>query len=294
MMNWETRKNSFHGTAEVTGLIPNQIYINKIAAMLMLNTMYTAFPKLVYDSSRIQTPTNEIGSAIAVNGTDGPIRNVVDFLNPGTASPDAYKMFETAIQYTKEMMGANEAALGEVDPKNTSAIIALQQASAIPLESIRRRFYQYIEDVALIWVDFFTSKYNTPRILPIRDKDNVEGVPFDGSVYRDIQFNVKIDVGPSSRWSEITTIQTLDNLLSQGKITDIEYFERIPDGFIPDKQELIDTRLQQMQQQQAMADLPNQIQQVMQSMTPEEQQAFMQLPDEQKLQVMQQMLGGTT
>jgi hypothetical protein len=242
--------------------------------MLMLNTMYTAFPKLLYDSSRVNEPTNQIGSAISVAGD---ITNAATFLNPGTASPDAYKMFETAIQYTKEMMGANEAALGEVDPKNTSAIIAIQQASSIPLESIKRRFYQYIEDIALIWIDFFTSKYNIDRILPIRDKEQVTPVQFNGSQYRDMPFNVKIDIGPSARWSEITTMQTLDNLFDKGKISDIEYFQRIPDGFIPDKQELIDSRLKMQKMQTVSPQITPEA--IMQGMSPEEQQYLQEHPE---------------
>ena len=51
---------------------------------------------------------------------------------------------------------------------------------------------------------------------------------------------LKLDVGASSYWSEIAAMQTMDNLLSQGKIDIVDYLERIPDGYIAKKQELID------------------------------------------------------
>ena len=51
-----------------------------------------------------------------------------------------------------------------------------------------------------------------------------------------------MDVGASSYWSEIATVQTLDNLLMQKVITLDEYLERLPEGFVSMKQELIDKR----------------------------------------------------
>ena len=51
---------------------------------------------------------------------------------------------------------------------------------------------------------------------------------------------LKLDVGASSFWSEITSIQTLDNLLMQDRISLEDYLERIPEGYVSRKQELID------------------------------------------------------
>ncbi|MFA5676538.1 MAG: hypothetical protein WDA65_08475, partial [Christensenellales bacterium] len=50
---------------------------------------------------------------------------------------------------------------------------------------------------------------------------------------------LKVDVGPSSMWSEVQVIKTLDNLLKGGQITLKQYLERMPDGYIPLKEDLI-------------------------------------------------------
>ena len=47
--NWEEVKGSYHGRAETTGIIPNQISINKMFAMVIYHLMLTAFPTAVYD-----------------------------------------------------------------------------------------------------------------------------------------------------------------------------------------------------------------------------------------------------
>jgi hypothetical protein len=49
-------------------------------------------------------------------------------------------------------------------------------------------------------------------------------------------------------------MQTLDGLLKGNYITMIQYLERIPNGIIPKKQELIEELQAQMQQQQIMAE----------------------------------------
>jgi hypothetical protein len=296
IMNWKTIKNSFHGASEVTAMIPNQRYINKSAAMIMLATMYVSHPKLIYDRTKIAQPSSQIGVAIPVNGE---ISGAATYLNPGQISPDIFRWFEMVIQYTKDMMGANETALGESSiTKTASGIIALQEAAAVPLESIKRRYYQYIEDIALIWMDFFTSKYNLPRTITYMDKGQEANETLDMSILKDAKFNVKIDIGPSSRWSEVASMETLSNLFKEGKISDVEYFERIPDGFIKDKQGLIDAR-RQMQEQQAEQPLDQpqgteeiSIEDIMAGMTPEEQAQIANDPQKQAEIAEMMMQGG--
>ena len=65
---WDYVQDSYHGQALITGLIPNQIYINKLFAMSMISLMATAYPKIVYDKTRIPRWDNGIGRAIGVNG----------------------------------------------------------------------------------------------------------------------------------------------------------------------------------------------------------------------------------
>ena len=42
--------------------------------------------------------------------------------------------------------------------------------------------------------------------------------------------SIDLDAGASSYWSEIANMQTLDNLLMQGKIPTSEYLRRLPNG----------------------------------------------------------------
>ena len=227
MLNWESRKNCFHGASDVTGLIPNQLYINKIAAMVMLSTMYTAFPKMVYDENLVDNPSNQIGVAIGVNGADKPINSIIDYITPSSVSNDAFGMFERTIALTKELMGANDGALGAINPENASgkAIQAVMEQAAQPLESVKRRFYNYVEDVALIWADIIRA-YCSKELLSVKQGDKVSSI--DANILKKILLSVKVEVGPSTKWSELATIESLDQMLNNNHITFEMYLELLP------------------------------------------------------------------
>jgi len=245
LFNWEEIKNSTHGQADCTGIIPNQIVINKLLSLAILAVQLTCYPKVIYNSQFIKKWSNIIGEAIPVSN-GGDLNNVAKYLTPGNLSMDVYKIIDDVIRITKDLSGASDPATGSVqNPDNASAIIAIQTASAIPLESVQRRFYQYIEDVALIFLDFYTTYYNVPRNLIIEEKGTKIPIEYNGNKFIDVAFRTKINVGPSSKFSEIAAIRTLDNLLQQDRITFTEYLERVPDLVIPDKQGLIEDRKSQ-------------------------------------------------
>jgi hypothetical protein len=268
-MNWEKQKNQYHGRAISTGMLPNQIFINRMFAMVMYHLMMTAFPKAVYNADIIDGWSNEIGSAIGVTGLgqDVNIRNIAGYLEPGNMSGQIIQTIELAMQYTKETLGISDASLGNIDPKNTSATIAVQKSSAIPLENPKANLYEWIEDIGKILFDMMGTYYGSrPVIMELEGQK--QAIDFDFKQFKDMWFNVRADVGEASYWSEISAIQTLDNLLAQGHIDLVNYLERVPDEYIPQKEELIAQIKQNMQIQ---AEQQAQMQQEEQMMMDEEQ-----------------------
>ena len=76
---WDYIQDCYHGQAMITGLIPNQIFINKATAMAMVSMMRTAWPKMLYDRTRVKKWDNRIGSAIPVAGGDmNSVAKVID------------------------------------------------------------------------------------------------------------------------------------------------------------------------------------------------------------------------
>lgn len=259
-INWDYIPDSYHGQALVTGLIPNQIFVNKLFAMSMISLMTSAFPRTVYDKTRIPKWNNAVGAAIGVNG--GDVSGVAKIIDPAQISPQIAQFIQTSVDYTRQFLGATSAALGETRPDNTSAIIALQRAASIPSEITKQSLYKSIEDLGRIYLDFMAAYYGKRKVqvsMPDvgsdilafagKDPEELETVLFDYGILNDMPMALKLDVGASSYWSEMASVQTLDNLLMQDKITIEEYLERIPDGYIPKRQELIASRKQATQQQ---------------------------------------------
>ena len=261
-MNWDYIQDNYHGQALISQLLPNQKFVNKAFAMAMISLMTTAYPKIVYDKTRIPKWDSRVGAAIGVNG--GDMNSIAKIIDPAQISPQISQFIDLAVNYTQNFMGASDAALGDTRPDNTSAIIALQRASNAPLELVKLNMYESIEDLGRIYLDMMRVYYGTRYVqvkflskqemnnqpLGMSIQDTNFNKPFDFSILNEIPMSLKLDVGASSYWSEITTVQTLDNLLMQGKIELVDYLERIPEGYVSKKQELID-KLQGMQAQMA-------------------------------------------
>lgn len=252
LFNWDETDNCVYGHSEITELIPNQIAINRMVALEILSEMAMGMPKIIYNSNAItQEITNDPGQIIEVeDGTD--VQNAFRFVSPAQISPNWNRAQQNLIDNTKSISGATAVALGDVRPENTSAIVALREAANMPLQPILNRYYSFIEDVARIIGEFIIRSYGK-RSLRIETNGIVEYVPFDADRYKDLMLSVRIEVGPSTLWATSTVISTLDNLLQTGKIDIVQFLERIPEGIIPKKQELINEIRTMMQQAQAQA-----------------------------------------
>lgn len=236
-MNWDYVQDCCHGQAMITGLIPNQIFVNKLFAMSMISLMTLAYPKIIYDQTKVQKWSARVGAAIGVNGN---VDNVAKIMDPASISPQITQFINLAVEMTQSMLGATSVALGDTRPDNTSAIIALQRAAATPMELTKQNLLQSVEDLGRIIDDFEASYYGT-RFVEVTDPSTREKymVEFDFETLRYVPCGIDLDAGASTYWSEIATMQTLDNLLMQGKIKTSEYLRRIPNGQITDRDSLI-------------------------------------------------------
>jgi hypothetical protein len=260
---WDYVQDCYHGEAMITGLIPNQIFINKAWAMSMLSIMRTAWPKVVYDKTKVRSWDNRVGGAIGVPGDVGTVAKIID---PASIDPQIAQFIKLAVEQTEQSLGATAVALGDTRPDNTSAIIALQRAASTPSELTKQNIYKCVEDLFRIYIEFMANYYNRRMVdLPLSAEDAQEmqamGVnppatmpqPVDFSVLQQYPMMLKLDVGASSYYSEIAAMQTLDNLLASNQINIVQYLERIPDSYMPAKRALIEEKRQEMAMQQMMA-----------------------------------------
>ena len=264
--NWEKQKNQYHGRALVTGIIPNQIYINTMMALVMRHLQLQGFPKTVFNADLIGQWSNEVGQAIGVRGLrpGEHIGDVAMNLQPANMSEQIMQVIDKAVAMTKDCLGATDAQLGNVKPDNTSALMVLQNSAEVPLENTRAGLYEWLEDCGRILLDMMGTYYGSrpvvrsrsfeelmkdatgrPMINPMTGLMEITTVerrvaePFDFSAFKNLWFNVRVNAGATTYYSEIAMVQTLDNLRRDGVLEVIDYLERIPDKLIPRKAELI-------------------------------------------------------
>lgn len=264
--NWEKQKNQYHGRALVTGMLPNQIAINRLFASALHSIDCLAFPPTIYNADLIPKLTNGVGQVIGVHGLQPgqSVGQMIQTLEPGNMSAQVFQMMDRVVALTKDCLGATDAQLGTANPDNTSALMVLQTNSEVPLENPRANLYEWVEDMAPILLDMMGTNYGTRPVVIEREFEEPVmgpgGAPmldpmtgmmqtqkivrkvveeFDFSQFKHLYFNLKIDVGATSYYSEVAMTQTLDNLRRDGTLDVIQYLERIPDKLIPRKQDLI-------------------------------------------------------
>lgn len=253
VMQWERRKRSIFGVGDTEGIIPNQKEINMLLAMQALSVRLTAWPKLIYRPGAIDPNkiTNSAGEMIEDRSAPG-MGDGVKYLHPPSPSGAVPGIIESYMEYTKSLSSAQDASTGDISSGklNASAIMLLQKAAGIPIESIKKRFYQAMEDVGRIWEEFWKVKYNLPRNVVFEDDDgNKFSKEFKGSDYKDIDLHLKIDIGPSSVYSEQLMMASLDNMLAAGHITFDQYLEFAPKNVVPFRDRLVRQRKQQQEEQ---------------------------------------------
>lgn len=264
---WERRKGCYHGRALVTDVIPNQIFINTMFAMVMRHLQMSGFPKTLYNAAMISRWSNEVGQAIAVkNLSPGQSLGAAAVnLSPADMSNQIISAIDKAMAYTKDCLGATDAQLGNVRPDNTSAIMVLQSAAQVPLENIRAGLYEWLEDIGAILLDMMGNYYGRRPMLRqrelIKPKMTPTGEPeldadtglmkteterrkivqwYDFSEFRKLWLACRVDVGAGTYYSEVAMVQTLDNLRRDGVLDLIQYLERLPDRLVPRRAELIE------------------------------------------------------
>ena len=155
--NWQKQKNQYHGRALVTEIIPNQIFINQMMAMVFRHLQTQAFPTKLYNADLLPGLSNEVGTAIGVRNLlpGQSLGEVISTVPASNMSAQIIQAIDLCMAYTKECLGATDAQMGNVSPDNTSALMVLQNASEVPLENTRAGLHEWVEDIGAILLDMW-------------------------------------------------------------------------------------------------------------------------------------------
>ncbi len=247
------KKGSSRGRGEVLPLISNQIEVNRNLARRILNAKLTAYSKLVYSGEKVVNPKSlmEVGTAIEVNGADvSDVSKYINYIHPAQMSSEAVNLTNEMIGTTRELAGAGDAALGNIDPTQASgtAIIAVRDQAAIPLNAHMAAFRQFVEDVARIW-------FETARVYNPSGIDDGSGSRISLAGLNENEMLVRIDVSSTTPFSKFSREQAIERLFSMGQLTFEEYVDSLDDDSAVPKaklEKILAARAQAMAQQQQL------------------------------------------
>ncbi len=236
---WETRHDCSYGDSEITYLIPNQIAINRMITSGVWSAMTTGMPTMVVNGDIIDGEiTNDPGQIVKIYGSSDDVANAIRYVSPPDNTGNFSGIVEPLINNTLSQNGANPAALGDVNPDNTSAIIQLRNAAKLPLTMLETRYFAFLEEISRIWVEFWVMQYGRRRIK-VNDENGTWYALFDGERYKDLIINVSAEISSSASFTDESTVGVLNNLLEKDAITPAQYLKRLPKGLIPDVAALI-------------------------------------------------------
>lgn len=249
-MVWEDQPNTARGVSEVEQMIPNQLEVNKVLARRSISVKQAAFPRLAYDGAMIDNPEDldKVGAAIKINGGGSQsIANLISYLSPSSQSADAKVLSDELLKNTKDLAGASDTAMGNIDPSRVSgtAMTTIRDQQQLTLNEQAAMYNNFVEDVALLYYDIWRTYFPN-------------GVDFDGvqvtkEELEDVLPSVRIDISENNTWSRTVEQQEISNLFNNGKLTLEEYAKISPDHSSVPKDRLLAVvaeRKRRMQEQQ--------------------------------------------
>lgn len=238
LYTYKIRKGFIYGEAEMTRYIENQKVANIQVAARHLHALLLAVPKVVVNENMTGSFNNTIGAVNKVKVPPGSnISSAISFVQPSSMTVDVDKSVDDSIERTQQLAGVGQTLQATARPENAAALLTQIKQANVPIESYKRRLHKYVEDVGLIWLEFYKTKYNVTRKLADEEGEAVE---FTGTDFKDVIMNTATDVGPSTQWSEITSFQMLMDLWDRQIISNPnQVISRLPENSIKNQDELV-------------------------------------------------------
>jgi hypothetical protein len=253
-MVWEEVPNSARGVSEVSEIVANQLELNKMLARRSESVKQTAFPRMAVDRTAVANPEDldKVGATIEVNGGNSKaIDTMISYLAPQAQAGDAKQLSDELLNTTKDLAGASDTALGNIELSRVSGTAAttVRDQQQVTLNEQADMFKEFVENVALLYFDLWKTFYP--------DGVKFEQVEVTAEELQKIEPTVRIDVSENTTLSRVAEQQEVTNLFNNNKITFDEFVKLYPEHATIDKkrlQEILQARQEaEKQQKQEMA-----------------------------------------
>lgn len=236
MLGFKRRRKSAYYRSMIEDIIPNQKSLNWGLGMQLLAVQQTAWPKIIAKVNALQQAVTNTPGEILTDHANSGVDGFKYMQMPNTPNT-APALTQTLLDMTRSVTGVTEVSTGEQIGANmaASAIIALQNQAQRPNEDYMGDVVAAVKRHGEIWEQFFKCFYNLPRTIKSKDVDTGKDAykTFDGTKGRGIEFDLIVDVGPSSVFSESLQVSILEKMKDSQDIDKYQFVKYMPKTTIP-------------------------------------------------------------
>ncbi|MBQ3019137.1 MAG: hypothetical protein IJD77_00940 [Clostridia bacterium] len=265
--NYEPREKSIYGIGEVEGIIPNQKALNFIFSMQLLSIQNLAMGKWIVKKGALKQRINNAPGQIITDYTPYGVKGISRSDEPPISNAPM-QFSEMLIANTRVVTGSTEVMTGEAQSSGQSgqAIANLQAQALKPIQELRERFLRSCKKEAKIIKQFYELFYEGKKFEYKNKDDQFVEEEFSGVEMNDTIFDISIEAGAGTPYSETLVISLLTEYLQAGYIDYETYLELLPAQVASFKATLLKkvkegTTAQLKQTQEQLTALQEQVQQ---------------------------------
>jgi hypothetical protein len=283
---FDERDNSFYGIPGALDVIEAQKSINQHFSVYDKGIQDNVLGGFIHKRGVLgeQEITTENGQILQLDLLPGENWESVFGRIPVNNIPsDALNYSSNLLGVVRQVAGASNVQIGSSDyagqsAKQTQMLMQRAKENSNDMALIFNEYKKEQANIMFLFSKFFYDNEDFSIVEHGYMKDNMksyEGAEkFDGTKYAGQDVMLDIRVGPAPSFSEFSSMELLGMMVQSGQAPLEVYLTNLPDGYVNNKQELLD--LMKNNSQQQIAQLTQQIQksqEVMQQMSTAYQQA---------------------
>jgi hypothetical protein len=264
-------------------IIQDSITVNKainwIYGMIMLSVQGNAWPKILAKAGALLQAVLNVPGEIVTDHAPTPGVDGIKYMQPPNFSNMPPVLADKLSDLLRENTSTTEVNSGEALGANmaAAAIIAMQNQAQKPNQAFQNKLFRSMKNIGQIWQEFYKCYYNLPRPITGTDKDGNEITKsFVGTNSANINFGLIVDVGPAGVFTEALQMSAIQNVYDKKDITKYQFVKYSPRNIFPQemKQDFEKEEELMKQQQEQQANMQQQVDTIMNSLSPEEKEAF--------------------
>lgn len=219
------QRQDFWAMSTCQFILDNQKIINKVESIIaMIGTLLQNPQRVVWKESGINP------SSVATHGnapgqtwtSSTDPRAAIHYVTPPQIPVVLFNMLEQAKQNIREITGLTESYMGQNvgSLQTSSGVQALIDRATMRDRDQMYDIELYVEEMSKLIIDFMCTYYEEERLVRIIDKttDDIEFIPFIGTDFKDLAYDMSVDVSskaPITRMRESQEAKELLNLQGQ-------------------------------------------------------------------------------